>query len=36
MIKAIFYITIGVLLYKYVDWQYTAEFVGTILVELAK
>lgn len=36
MFKIAFYMVIGVLLYKYVDWQYTAEFVGTMLVELAK
>lgn len=36
MLKAIFYMVVGVLLYKYVDWQYASEFARTMLEELAK
>lgn len=36
MLQAIFYMVLGAILYKYVDWQYTTEFVGTLLTELAK
>ena len=36
MFHAICYMAFGAILYKYVDWQYATEFVGTLLTELAK
>lgn len=35
MIKAIFWMILGAILYHYIDWSYTSEFFGHILIELS-